>query len=317
MGVFAGVGSIVYWISVCLLLLQGTQAWASPFDDVNDLFAKRPCQQSVYRLQYASVNTVRHALEKSKLLSKPHTWMYWDERQNSIFYCVFKREKQQLRGLLRLLDKPVKQIKVGVKIVSVDEDWLESLGLRWDFHGSQTDSSNAFVLLQSNLGLKILSQLSAKTEKDHAEVVASPTLVTSNNQSAFIESGDKIPYQERNHEGDLSTVFKEASLRLSITPTILPKQAIHLKINLHYDKVSEFSVAGMPVIRAQQLQTDIVAHVGHMVVLGGIIEDRHEKTHEGVPLLSKIPVLGWLFRYRQQSIGRKQLLVFLYPEVVG
>jgi type IV pilus assembly protein PilQ len=164
--------------------------------------------------------------------------------------------------------------------------------------------------------LKILSQISAKRQNEQATVVASPTLVTSNNQPAFIESGDKIPYQERNHEGDFSTEFKDALLRLSITPSILPKRKLRLRINLHYDKVSSFVVAGMPVIRAQQLQTDIVTQSGRLVVLGGIIESHSEREKEQVPFLSQIPLLGYVFHYHKQASGRKQLLIFLFPEIV-
>lgn len=289
---------------------------SSPFDDPQGVFSEPKCYQSEYKLQYVSVTTVKKALLKSGFLSKTGAWMYWDERLNTVFYCAFKKDSRPVQHLLRHLDRRVKQIKVGVKIVSVDEDWLESLGVQWDFNALSSEATHSFSLLKSKVGLQILSQISAKNEKDRAEVVASPTLITSNNKSAFIESGEKIPYQERNHDGDISTVFKDALLRLSITPSILPKGNIHLKINLHYDKVSAFSVAGMPVIRAQQLQTDVVTRTGHLLVLGGIIENRKEAIKERVPFLSKIPLLGHLFRYDKHSSGRKQLLVFLYPEVV-
>jgi type IV pilus assembly protein PilQ len=303
-----------WFVSVWLLFLA-VMAWGSPFDDPRHLFAKRACQQSAYQLRYASVDGVKKALVKSGLLVKPG-WLYWDKRLNTLVYCVLPDKQRGVHQLLQALDKPVRQVKVGVKIVSVDEDWLESLGVQWDFQGMREEASHSFLLLQSKLGLKILSQISAKKQKERALVVASPTLVTSNNQPAFIESGDKIPYQERNHDGDLSTVFKDALLHLSITPSVLAEGKLHLKINLHYDKVSAFSVAGMPVIRAQQLQTDIVTHSGQLLVLGGIIENRLENQHERVPFLSRIPLIGRAFRYHKQSSGRKQLLVFLYPEII-
>jgi type IV pilus assembly protein PilQ len=314
---FSGVVIMRKWVRCFVVLLFCSACKASPFDDEAGYFSPEKCEQSAYCLQYASVDTGRKALSKSGLLSKAGTWMYWDQRLNTILYCAMKKDKSLIMNLLKTLDKPIKQVKVGVKIVSVDEDWLESLGVQWDFNYSGTDATHSFLLMKSQLGIKILSQISAKDEKNRAVVVASPTLVTSNNEPAFIESGEKIPYQERNHDGDLSTVFQDALLRLSITPVILPKGNIHLKINLHYDKVSSFSVAGMPVIRAQQLQTDIVTSVGRLVVLGGIIENRQERVKERVPLLSQIPFLGPVFRYSKHASGQKQLLVFLYPEVVG
>jgi type II secretory pathway component HofQ len=300
----------------CLLSFSLCFGGDSPFDDPSGFFSAEVCLQSEYRLQYTSVNRARKLLSKSGLLAKKGAWFYWDDRLNTILFCAFKKDLPVIRRALRVLDKPIKQVKVRVKIVSVDEDWLESLGVQWDFHAVSSEGSPSLLVMGSKLGLRILSEISAKGESNRAEMVASPTLVTSNNQSAFIESGDKIPYQERNHDGGVSTVFKDALLRLSITPTILPKGNIHLKVNLHYDKVSSFSVAGMPVIRAQQLKTDIVTRVGHLVVLGGIIESRKEGMKERVPFFSRIPLLGRAFRYDKHSSGKKQLLVFLCPEVV-
>lgn len=308
-----GVVSMRWLIS--LIWLWSVEVLASPFDDPRGLFVKPECVQAQYRLRFASIEVAKKALDKSRLIDKSG-WIYWDERLNAVVYCVAQTKRHAVSLLLQALDKPLQQIKVGVKIVSVDEDWLESLGVQWNFQDMTEQAPSSFLLLQSRLGLKILSQISAKKQQERAMVVASPTLVTSNNQSAFIESGDKIPYQERNHDGDLSTVFKDALLHLSITPSILAEGKLHLKINLHYDKVSSFAVAGMPVIRAQQLQTDIVTHTGQLLILGGIIENRLEHEHERVPFLSRIPLVGHAFQYHKQSSGRKQLLVFLYPEII-
>lgn len=289
----------------------GMSSAHSPFGDDSLYFDKKRCIQQSYHLQHVPIHLAKGALKKSKLLSGSANWIYWNESSNGVVYCASRRQLQSIESLFRQLDQPIQQIKVAVKIVSVDEDWLESLGAQWNLNGS--DSASGLRALDSSLGLKILAELSAKNVTEKARIVASPTLIASNNQIAFIESGDKVPYQSKGENGEISTSFKDALLRLMITPTVLTKEKLNLKLNLHYDKISSFTVAGMPVIRAQQLQTEIIAKNGQLIVLGGIIESRQEDLDDRVPLLSHIPLLGNLFHYHKHVSSRKQLLIFLQP----
>lgn len=113
------------------------------------------------------------------------------------------------------------------------------------------------------------------------------------------------------------TGFVDATLSLEVTPMITPGGYVQLKIKATNDTPGPLTPAGRE-INKQSLETQSLVKDGETLVLGGIYTTTTTEGEEGIPLLSKIPVLGWLFKTRTTvRPDVSELLVFITPTIVG
>ncbi len=158
-------------------------------------------------------------------------------------------------------------------------------------------------------------ELMALENEGLGKIVASPRLVTSNQQQAYIESGEEIPYQEASSSGATAIAFKKAVLRLEVTPQITPDDHIILDLKVNQDSRGVVT-AGVPAINTREIHTKVLVANGETVVLGGIYQQQKNQTKTQVPYLGKIPVFGWLFRNETNSDQRNELLIFVTPKII-
>lgn len=223
------------------------------------------------------------------------------------------------------------QIKIAAQILNIDQRYMRDIGILFATSQSHADDSGLTTDLpniDSGLGHVIFSiahlnnnaslnvEIAALEEQGHAKLIASPQLITLNNKSASIESGEEIPYQERAYGGNTSVTFKKAVLRLRVTPKIIDPHHILLTINVNQDKVGRLTINGVPAIRTQQLHTIAIARPNSTVVLGGIFEKNNTQQSWGIPGLDRIPLLGKLFMQKHQLLDRKMLLIFVTPSLI-
>jgi type IV pilus assembly protein PilQ len=149
------------------------------------------------------------------------------------------------------------------------------------------------------------------------QLISDPSLYTANQQTASIESGEEIPYQEVSVSGGTATAFKKAVLSLKVTPQIMPGGKVLLQLQINQDRPSSLIVQGVPAITTRQLATNILVNNGQTLVLGGIYEQNNEHTVERVPFLSKIPLLGLLFQQQDVKINKRELLIFVTPKIIS
>ncbi|MCD6046079.1 MAG: Type pilus biosis protein PilQ, partial [Gammaproteobacteria bacterium] len=160
-------------------------------------------------------------------------------------------------------------------------------------------------------------ELSALESEGQGELISSPRLVTADQQEAFIEAGEEIPYQETASSGNTTVAFKQATLKLDVTPHITPDNNIIMAIKVNQDKPSTaLEVQGTPAITTRKIDTKVRVANGETVVLGGIY--RQEKTHSvlRVPFWGGIPIVGALFRSTKVTDSRGELLIFITPKIV-
>jgi type IV pilus assembly protein PilQ len=152
------------------------------------------------------------------------------------------------------------------------------------------------------------------------KIVSSPKVVTQNNKKATILSGEKIPYptQQGGAQGGAITVaFVDANLQLDVTPQITNEGTIIMDIKLEKAE-ADFSrtVQGTPTILRKALETQMLVRDGGTAVLGGVYVTNHSTGRAGVPFLSKIPLLGFLFRRDTKAESNSELLIFITPRVL-
>lgn len=170
-----------------------------------------------------------------------------------------------------------------------------------------------------NLGNNVLLdlELSALETEGKAEIVSTPRLITANQQSAEIQSGEEIPYQEATSSGATSVAFKKAVLSLKVTPQITPDSNIVLNLQVNQD-TPDFShaVLGVPPILTREIQTNVLVNNGQTIVLGGIYQHNKTSGVTRVPFLGSLPVVGAMFRNTQYIANHEELLIFITPKIV-
>lgn len=283
----------------------------------------------------------RHADDISKLINQKNGLLsktghlIVDARDNQLWINDNKKHIKQIISIIHQIDIPISQILIHTKIIRIDNQAVQSLGLNFTSSNQQdTDKTDGLTFdLSSGLSataidtatipvVKLLNattlqlKIAALQQQGFAHFIATPHIITNNRQTAVIESGQEIPYQEKTGEGNTSVTFKQAALRLKVTPELLPHQHILLNLHINQDQVSDLQVNGVPAINTQQLSTHVLLKNKQTMVLGGIYEHRYSRSKAEIPFIGKIPLLGWLFRQKQQRKQRQQLLILVTPEII-
>lgn len=178
-------------------------------------------------------------------------------------------------------------------------------------------SSNAttFALGIAAFDYVIDLELSALETEGKGEIISQPKIITADGQTARIESGTEIPYQEASSSGATTTSFKDAVLSLEVTPQITPDDRIIMDLEINQDSVGEI-FNGVPSIDTQALKTQVIVENGETIVLGGIFRGEDVEQVEKTPFLGDLPYIGALFRRTTQTEDKAELLMFITPKLV-
>lgn len=183
----------------------------------------------------------------------------------------------------------------------------------------------AFALLNPT-GSKILNvELSALESDGRGKIVSSPKVVTGDNVKAVIEDGTEIPYLSTAQTGGttIPTVeFKKAVLSLDVTPQITPDGKVRLKLVVRKeepDYATMMLIPGStnPPIKSTVVTTDVLVENGGTVSIGGVFIKKVDNLVTQVPFLGDIPFIGNLFKYRSTTEQRRELLVFISPQIMA
>jgi type IV pilus assembly protein PilQ len=161
-----------------------------------------------------------------------------------------------------------------------------------------------------NLSVK----LTALKSKNMAKEISSPKVIALDNEKAVIEQGQEIPYKTVSDQGT-KTEFKDAKLKLEVTPHITPNKMVLLDLSLSKDSIGQQTTDG-PAINTQEVKTKLLLKNGETAVIGGIISNAETKGQDSVPFFSDLPIVGFLFKNNIKSNIKGELLIFITPHVV-
>ena len=160
-------------------------------------------------------------------------------------------------------------------------------------------------------------ELSALETSGYAEIVSQPKVITSDKQLATIKSGKEIAYLETAPSGGTTVGFREAVLKLEVTPQITPDNKIIMDLSVFKDALGEITQSGVPTIDVTRLQTKVLVNNGQTVVLGGVFSLDSTKSERKVPILGDIPYLGRLFKNSVDQQFKTELLIFVTPKLIA
>ena len=159
-------------------------------------------------------------------------------------------------------------------------------------------------------------EISALEADGRGKIVSSPRVVTADQVKALIEQGTEFPYQTATSSGATAVAFRKANLKLEVTPQITPEGSIILDVDINKDSRGETTAAGI-AIDTKHVQTQVLVENGGTVVIGGIFSEESRDTITKVPLLGDIPLLGNLFKNKNNSTNKTELLIFLTPRSIS
>jgi len=279
-----------------------------------------------------------------------------NKRTNQIIITDTPSVIEKAKNIVKELDTPVKQIMIEARIVEATEDFSRELGVRWmSLDGAQPGvtrlwkkrlgmgwgsdptafghyqdqsfggsfSSNSPEGWTPNIGLRVATLTNrglgtlaldasialAETE-GKVKIISSPKVIASNGTTARIEKGDTfyiLPAE------NVEAKEVEAMLILEVTPTVG---------NNNYVNMTDLSIKDerqvSPTAKSgKEIKTSLIVKSGDTVVIGGIYEETTAGDEAGIPGLSKIPFLGWLFKAKIKIDIQKELLIFLTPTVLS
>ena len=176
-----------------------------------------------------------------------------------------------------------------------------------------TGATSGIGILKKTGSAVLKAEITALEKIGMVETISNPKVFTINNQPASVTQGKEIPY-ETTSEGTTSTSFKEAALKLQVTPSIIGDGNVLLDIQVNNDDAD--TSQDEPPITKMEIVTKLLVADGDIVVIGGIKSNNVSKAKEQVPGLGNVPVIGNLLKYKKKEDKLEELLIFIAPRVL-
>lgn len=276
------------------------------------------------------------ATELKKMLSgKAGSGISIIPRNNTLIITDIPEYVDKIFAMIKTLDRESPQIAILAKIVVMKSSYAKELGVKWggrvgiggDVEAGKADtfvadggadlSTAAYGFLNLMIGkidneyLNVL--LMAMEQEGMGRVLSNPKIITQDNQRAYIESGDEIPYQTIGEGGAYEVSFKEAVVSLEVTPHVIGNK-IFMEVLIRKDSAD--TSMREPPIQTNELNTKVLVTNGETVVIGGLISRDDSEGEGGVPFLRDIPFFGKLFSYKTKTKTNNELVIFITPRIL-
>ncbi|MCH1554088.1 MAG: type II secretion system protein GspD, partial [Luminiphilus sp.] len=175
--------------------------------------------------------------------------------------------------------------------------------------------------------LTMTTILSALESQGNANILSTPSLLTLDNEEAFITVGQQVPFVTGSYTNTgasngvanpFQTIQREnVGVTLQVTPQINEGDSVVMDIVQEVSSISQQVLSASDVItNERKIETKVLAKDGDIIVLGGLVKDDVQDSQQGVPLLSDIPLFGRLFRSDVVSVTKSNLLVFIRSTII-
>lgn len=216
--------------------------------------------------------------------------------------------------------EPATQVGTGQATAGVTTS-TNLLPLVVNLPAAVTSGSGAAIglgYINKNKTLMLDFRLSALEATGKGKIISNPKIMTIENQEAVIRHGARIPIvTPGTTQGTFTTTYIDANLKLAVTPQVAPDGTVLMKVEVNKDE-PDFSktVQGNPQITTRSATTQVLLKDGETIVIGGILKTNETEGESGVPGLSRIPILGWLFKRETKTATTEELLIFITPRIV-
>lgn len=276
-----------------------------------------------------------------------------DERSNTLIITDTPEVLQKISVLVKNLDRAPSQVSIEAKFIEASQSFSKNLGVNWGFTGGKIDinglqgvngpvsvglgagriapvpaeglrglTGTIALTLGSFKFLGDLSSILAIAEQDQmVKVISTPTVVVLDKQKASITNkGENLSIARTETDGTITESITRTpiTLQLDVSPQIAADGNILLDVNI----LREFAGGSISTgntakpINSRSVKSKVLIKNGDTLVIGGIFQKDTSKGNSGVPFLSKLPFLGWLFKYQSEEESKNELMVFLTPKIL-
>ncbi|MBN1908016.1 MAG: type II secretion system secretin GspD [Deltaproteobacteria bacterium] len=278
-----------------------------------------------------------------------------DKATNSLIITAEKADYLILENVIHELDRPRSMVYIEALIMEVSMSNKLEIGVQWQV-GDVGDNASVYsasnpgvnnfpslnsdgsVSLPTGLTYGVLGNtikiggidfadigavLRAYANDSDVQIHSWPQIMTLDNEEASLSVIDNVPYITRRDEntstgttGYSNYDFKDVGVKLTITPQINQERFVRLKIDQTVSQVLSTNEEGQPTTFERKANTVVRIKDGQTVVIGGLIDSKDNRTNYRVPLLSRVPILGYLFKSKTNSLDKKNLYIFITPRIV-
>jgi type IV pilus assembly protein PilQ len=310
---------------------------------------EEPLVTGYITVNYAEVEDIKKLIDENVKGTRGKISV--DTPNKTIIFTDIASNVKKAKELKQRQDKPTKQVLIEARIVEARTGFSRDIGLGWDLdyeHGGSPwggsgpgvinyDFASNFgapgyplahpgaagvvgagITFANTAGTKVLNARIALAETEgKAKTLSSPKIITRDTKEATIKQGTTIYIPYTDTEGNRTAKEVEANLELTVTPKITPNDMVIMTINVSDDVPDYANRVGENVpINTKSATTEMMVASGDTVIIGGIYKETESDSKTGIPWLSKIPIIGWLFKSENIETTKTELLIFLTPTVV-
>jgi len=214
-------------------------------------------------------------------------------------------------------------IEVQVEVTEVDHRKASQLGIEWmDKIRIQENTRTGFVALGSHFWRTPLkADIHFMIEEGAAELLANPNLITDSGTTAVFHAGGEIPYVTTSSLGSSNVEFKPYGVRLKIKPRLTKEGTIKMSLEASVsspDETNGVVLSGntVPALLQRDVKSHVTLNPGQTMTLAGLVQTVKEESTRGIPFLRRIPLLGFLFRWKRSSFRKTTIVIFVTPKLV-
>ncbi len=272
-----------------------------------------------------------------------------DESRNCLIFIATPTEWTASKDLLDKLDIPVKQVLIEVTIGDLTLDNQFAAGFEWFIKNNNLNidkksftgqggtegglgigSVGFLYTLTANNNL-FRAAINAFMSQNRLKIISSPRIIASDNKPAVINAGIQVPVvtseaitgqiQQSGTTGLLRSIqYRDTGVILTVTPTIHDGGTVTLDIEQEISEAQTNTISPQiqsPMILNRSIKTTLTARTGQTIFLGGLITKNDSSTKTGVPILSKIPLIGALFKSNSNSERRTEIIILITPHILS
>ncbi len=262
-----------------------------------------------------------------------------DDATNSLVVRATEEDFEAVTQLVHSLDLRPLQVLIEVTIAQVERSGDLTLGVSGT--ATRREGANAgdtlgrlpgagtardFVaMLTGGRGTVDFDlAINALQTRGNVRLLALPVIIAQNNREATLNVGSSVPFVQVSQQGGFDPLARVQTVQylpvgkqLTILPTINADGYVNMEVVQTNDDVTNNLLFDAPIINQRQAQTSVFVRNGQTTVIGGLTDNSTEESSAGVPFLSRIPLIGWLFGNTRRSTRTTELFLFLTPHIVS
>jgi general secretion pathway protein D len=264
-----------------------------------------------------------------------------DEDTNSLVIRTSPRNFEAIQNIVNNLDKLRPQVLIKVLIADVTLDDTMKFGVEGSWENQMTVSGGDHATNRFGTDFSLATQgftytltgdefsgtLNMYAQEGRLKILATPRILVLDNQTAIINIGKQVPIVSNTTINSLGNTvntvrYEDVGIILEVTPHINPDGLVTMEVKPEVSDIAPSTESVQitegvtsPTFLVNSAETTVAVHNGQTVIIGGLIREVVDETTTKVPILGDIPLLGWLFRYKEKNVNRRELMIFITPYV--